>query len=254
MDKQSSVVIHYNPHLYNQQLYKRYLLEGFRSLGFSNVEDTIDREAKGDIHICIGPHYAYQQCLGKNTIYLDRCLWGDDLDAVCMGWLNEYGGIIYPDNCDDERYKPYTRGWIDEGTSGAIMLLDYGVYPADIIRAAQKAYGGPGGVDIRPHPATGKKLPPLLDQIKGRGVVIGFKTTALIDAVINGCPVISFDDRSAVWPVAGHDIMDIKRPDRTQWLNNLSYAQWRGEEIQTGEALEYVLTSYDAATSGAGYG
>lgn len=254
MDKQSSVVIHYNPHLYNQQLYKRYLVEGFYALGFSRVEATTDKSKKGDIHVCIGPHYAYQQCMGKNTIYLDRCLWGDDLDAVCMGWLNEYGGIIYPEDCDDNRYKPYLKGWIDEGAKGAIMLLDYGVYPLEVIREAQKAYGGPGSVTIRPHPATGKSVPSLLEHLKGHGVVIGFKTTALIDAVINGYPIISYDDRAAVWPVSGHDIMDVKRPDRTQWLNNLSYAQWRGEEIQTGEALEYVLTSYDTATSRANNG
>lgn len=192
----------------------------------------------GDIHVVIGPHYAFRQNLGKKTLYIDRCLWGDDLEYVTIGWLNSDGGMKYPNGCDGSRSKPDLKDWQNIKESRAIMLLDYGPYPLELCHLAKKSYGH---VSYRVHPATGKKQPLLIDHLKGHKVAIGYRTSALFTAVTEGVPVISFDHRSPVYDIAGHDILDVKYPDREQWLNNMSYAQWSGEEIRSGEALKYVL-------------
>lgn len=237
MDKTSTVVIHRSPSLYNQILYAKYLLSGFERLGFdAEVSDNPHKEA--DIHVIIGPHYAFDQNLGKNTIYVDRCLWGDDLEYVTIGWLNNDGGMEYPKGCPGDRLKPEIKEWKKSDSDKAIFLLDYGPYPLELCHLAQKNYGF---VTFRPHPATKKKQPDLLDHLKGHKVAIGKRSSALFTAFIEGYPVISFDSRSPVYSIAGHDILDIKYPDREQWLNDLSYSQWSAEEIQGGEALEYVL-------------
>lgn len=234
MDTSRAVVIHFNPTLTNQILYKDYLLAGFGKLGMP-AYSTDDQNADGAIHVCIGPHYAFRQCLGKSTIYIDRCLWGDDLKYVTIGWLDDNGGMIYPVECDNKRTKPRLERWVKPGRS-ALFLFDYGPYP-ELYKECGKHYF----MGCRPHPATNKRQPPLLDHLRKYSLAIGYRTSALVTAVINGYPTISLDSRCPAYPVSGHDILDIVRPDRRQWLNNMSYAQWSGKEIASGEALRYVL-------------
>ena len=243
MDKNSAVVVHYNPHLNNQTLYRDYLVSGFEKLCYK-VTSTTDKNAEGDVHVCIGPHYAFDECLGKPTIYIDRCLWGDDLDAVSIGWVGKNEGMVYPKNSDDKRPKPELLPWVDNDESRAIVLCDYGEW-ADIYNIAKKHYGD---VTLRHHPSTGGAQPTLSMHLHGHGVAIGGRTSALVEAAIRGYPVITYDDRSPVIDISGRDIIDIVKPDRAQWLNNLSYAQWRGEEIKNGEALKYVIANNDTPT------
>lgn len=238
MDRSSTFVIHYNPHLYNQTLYRDHLVSGFVNLGYK-VTSTTDKNAKGDIHVCIGPHYAFNECMGRPTIYLDRCLWGDDLDAVSIGWVGKNGGMIYPKGADDKRPKPELMPWVDGDGEQAIFLCDYGECP-EIYSIAKKHYSN---VTLRHHPSTRQQQPSLSMHLCGHSVAIGGRTSALVDAAIRGYPVITYDERSPVADISGRDIIDIVKPDRRQWLNNLSYAQWRGEEIRTGEALEYVINN-----------
>ena len=129
MDRSSTFVIHYSPNLYNQRLYAGYLEEGFRNLGIKTKLTDNPRE-QGEYHVCIGPHFALKDNQNENTIYIDRCKWGDDLDAVSIGWIREDGGYIYPENCDDARAKPELKPWQDND-GGILFLFDYGPYPAE---------------------------------------------------------------------------------------------------------------------------
>lgn len=233
MDNSSTVIAHYNTTLGNQRLYAQHIAKGLSRLDIKH-EITSDPDLQGDIHICIGPHYAFSQCLGKRTIYIDRCLWGDDLEYVTIGWLNDDGGMVYPTGCDDLRQKPDLFGWRDS-TDRAIFLLDYPMRDFDIIKSEFSDVG------VRYHPAIKPNQISLDHHLSMYDVAIGWRTSALVTAAVNGMPVISFDSRSPVYPIAGRDIMDIRKPCRKQWLNNLSYAQWSGKEIASGEALEYVL-------------
>lgn len=220
----------------NQALYADHLMQGFAAIG-KQAFATNDPVAQADIHVCIGPHFALKQNLGKRTIYIDRCLWGDDLEFVTIGWVGSDGGMIYPTGSPPDRPTPEVKPWKLGAIKKALVLLDYGPYP-DAYKLAQELYQS---VKLRPHPATGKDLPPLLDDLAATDVAIGYRTSALVAAVLNGVPTISLDARAPVRPVAGHDLAHIVRPDRSQWLNDMSYAQWSGSEIASGEALKYVF-------------
>ena len=173
-------------------------------------------------------------------------MWGDDLDGVGIGWAGSDGGLILPENCDSLRPKPELHPWRHTESNSAIILSDYGPYPDATYKRAQMIFDR---VTLRVHPATGKQQPRLAEHLEGHSVVIGFKSTAMIEAVISGYPIVCLDKRCPAWPVASHQLTEITTPDRHLWLNNLSYLQWRGVEIQAGDALDYVLNNHDAAAS-----
>lgn len=238
MDYRSAkITAHISPQDH-QQKYGEYLKRGFDRIGLKL--DINQKDA--DIHICIGPHYALKECLGKKTIYIDRCLWGDDFDYVTIGWLSPNGGMLYPGWAPDDRPKPELKSWIETESKKVTYLFDYGLYPEEYKRAA-KHYKN---IQIRFHPVWQKDQPPLMEHLGDSHLVIGHRTSALATAVIAGYPVVCLDSRCSVYPVAGHDILDIRRPDRRAWLNNMSYAQWSRHEIESGEAIKYVIDSYNS--------
>ena len=69
--------------------------------------------------------------------------------------------------------------------------------------------------------------------------VVARTTNGAVDAILNGIPVITPDDWSMAYDVAGHDIKQINNPptpDRTQWAYDLAYCQWAFPEYASGEA------------------
>ncbi|MFW0776211.1 MAG: hypothetical protein ACN2B6_00635 [Rickettsiales bacterium] len=221
MDRSSTFVVHFNSALNNQRVYAGYLSAGLSRLGLSHALVNTPN-AEGDVHICIGPHFAFNECLGKPTIYIDRCLWGDDLDYVTIGWLKPDGGMDYPIDCDDQRPKPNL--WPVKIGQNIITLFDYGMKSHPLALGA-----------CRYHPNDKKSELSLEDELLRYHVAIGWRSSALATALIKGLHVICYDERS---PVYDYDIIG-----RKQWLNNMSYAQWSGKEIASGEALEYVLNN-----------
>ena len=68
--------------------------------------------------------------------------------------------------------------------------------------------------------------------------VVGLNSNALTESVMAGVPTISLCSGSMAWPVSGHHLAFIEAPhqqyERQQWLNDLSYCQWREDEIKQG--------------------
>ena len=68
--------------------------------------------------------------------------------------------------------------------------------------------------------------------------VVSYSSNPANCAVMEGTPVF-VGSSSLAYPV-GHDINDLSKieepiyPDRTQWLNNLSYTEWSVEELASG--------------------
>ena len=51
------------------------------------------------------------------------------------------------------------------------------------------------------------------------------------------------DCGSMVWDIAERDFTRINLPhwpDRTQWCNDIAYAQWHPTELESGEAWEHL--------------
>jgi len=69
-------------------------------------------------------------------------------------------------------------------------------------------------------------------------VVVGLNSNALTESVMAGIPTFSLCSGSMAYPVSNHNLSQIENPklefDRTQWLNDLGYCQWREDEIKQG--------------------
>lgn len=103
---------------------------------------------------------------------------------------------------------------------------------------------------FRPHPKG--DLPPIDGCRYSKGpieqdllnahCVVTFNSNTGVDAVLAGVPVFAFDKGSMVYQVANKNWLKIERPekpDRSQWLNDICYAQWTPEEMMSGEAWKH---------------
>lgn len=66
--------------------------------------------------------------------------------------------------------------------------------------------------------------------------VVNYNSNPAIEAVMNGVPVMVSD--SSLCKEVGNtftcDVNNLKRPDRTHWLNKISYCEWYVDEIALG--------------------
>lgn len=84
---------------------------------------------------------------------------------------------------------------------------------------------------------------PIEEAIKGAKVVVTINSNAGVDAVLAGKPVVALDVGSMVYDIAAHDFTKLlvpNWPDRTQWCNNIAYAQWKPKEVIAGETWEHL--------------
>jgi hypothetical protein len=105
---------------------------------------------------------------------------------------------------------------------------------------------------FRPHPLAGKRggvqggrnlkqaSGALCEALRGAGVVVTFNSNAGVDAALYGRPVIAFDPGSMVYEIAGHQVDEIREPDRTAWAHALAWKQWSKDEMASGECIEAI--------------
>ena len=222
-----SAVIHTNPNLKHQIEFAEYLSHGLKKHGV-NACITSQIDAKANIHIVLGPHYAKSQWLGHSrTILLDRCFWGNHKQVVSLAWMTKDGGRVVLSG-DNDRPKPELQPW--KTGDKVIELVDFGGQPST-------------GHNYRLHPTTSKPTETLDSALRRHDIAVGGVGTAMVTAAIYGLPVVCLDNRSVCLPMSSKSTnpIDIIRPSREQWLNNLSYMNWSGSEIESGEAFEYLL-------------
>ena len=66
--------------------------------------------------------------------------------------------------------------------------------------------------------------------------VVNYNSNPAIESVMAGVPVY-VDQSSLCWPVGnaiGGDVEHPAKPDRTEWLKQISYTEWFVEEIKQG--------------------
>jgi hypothetical protein len=77
----------------------------------------------------------------------------------------------------------------------------------------------------------------LYKDLQDARCVVGFNSNALTESVCEGIPTFSMCASSMAWECSNKDLSLLEKPayfDRTQWLNNLGYCQWREDEISQG--------------------
>lgn len=199
--------IHVNPAIPWQRKY----YEAFRDGGWEGT-------------IILGPHHK-----ASSGWMVDRAYWGDP-DCVSIAWYDGKKHFNWGVN-KPARYHPETKPW-KEGRR-LLVLCDFG---DDGQRHALKARPH-FDITIRRHPSEVSEGS-LDEAIDSHDLCMGYKTTALVKAVISGLPVICYGEDSPVYPVAGR-VRDIAKPDRDEWLCDLSWHNWGFEEIKSGEAWEH---------------
>ena len=76
-----------------------------------------------------------------------------------------------------------------------------------------------------------------LEELQNCWAVVTHNSTAAVDAATYGIPVFLTSDLCLAWDVGNADFNKIESPttpDRTQWLNDLAYANWTIDEVKSG--------------------
>jgi hypothetical protein len=86
----------------------------------------------------------------------------------------------------------------------------------------------------------------LIDSFKGAYCVISYNSTSLVEAIIEGIPIIALHKMSIVYDLATNDINDINNlyiPNKKKILQkmyNISYIQYNLNEFEDGTAINYI--------------
>lgn len=100
-------------------------------------------------------------------------------------------------------------------------------------------------VVVRHHPGERGHAPPLDEALRGAWACVTWASGAAVKAIAAGIPVFN---SSPTWIGAGAALplsADLERPflgDRTPMFEALSWAMWRLDEIESGEAFRWLLS------------
>lgn len=174
-----------------------------------------------DIHIVSGPHYAASYWAKHNhVIAIDRCYYRDSdkpsgmasMPDISIGWLRRDGGRQF--TIGSGRTAPYIKA--SGAGQGRIFLADYSGPTVD-------ADG------VRLHPSRAGKQRGLIDDLRRYHTAIGFRTSALVTAGLEGLEIDCRDKRNIM--------------SEPNWLELLPYADWNYKEIESGGAWQHLVQS-----------
>lgn len=128
------------------------------------------------------------------------------------------------------------------GMPGMIMPCDWA---NDVAKRLKKLTGRE--IRVRPHPGNVPAKKPLADDLAGAWAVVIWGSSAGVHALVAGIPVICESPYWICKEAAGR-FEHIEHPAQFGWgrgrghaLQELSWAQWTLDEIQSGEAFDHLL-------------
>lgn len=204
-----------------------------------------------------------QRANGLDYLVMERGYLGDRKKWTSLGYNGQNGRADFLNvDSPSDRWDRYPK-WVEKPwnpgneyilligqvpTDSAVGHINFERWIYETIKHLEWLIDLP--VKFRPHPITeGRYLShhyekkELIEDLSQATCVVTFNSTAGVDAVMDGIPVIALDRGSMAWPVAGHQLEDIKNPpmpDRSQWLYDLAYTQWTKREIKSGKAWEHL--------------
>lgn len=218
-------VIHTNRSLAHQVKIAEALRDGFTIHG-KEAEIEYNATTQADLHVVLGPWFALKPWRHHgNVLYIDRAYWGDP-QCISIHWLRN-GEKHFTQRNEYRRHpqtKPYKHG------ERTLILCDYLERPI-YMEAIQAT--------VRLHPAEVEPLRTLQQDLDAHDIAIGRRTTALVDAAINGLKVISDDIHSPVYQITGK----VSYTARDEWLNNLAWHNWSLDEIENGVMWDALGTT-----------
>ena len=83
--------------------------------------------------------------------------------------------------------------------------------------------------------------------------VVGGNSNVLVESACLGVPTYCLHETAMAWPVSQPGLHCIEQPNldisRTQWLWNMSYTQWRHDEVLMGLPWRHLASLYDTAVA-----
>lgn len=215
---------------------------GLERLGYTVVQGVTSRPGDRDIlvswnRIREGNTAAQAfESRGLRVLVTENATWGNDFSGQRWYTLAErfhntaglfpIGG---PERFDDlgVELAPWRQGY------ETVILPQRGIGPREVAMplswpdSALRRHGG----RLRPHPGT-RKATPLADDLAKCGRAVTWGSGAAIQALILGVPVVSEMPR---W-IGEQDNTD---EGRLAMFRRLAWAQWRLDEIKSGEAFRH---------------
>jgi hypothetical protein len=205
---------------------------------------------------------------GKNVLIFERGYLGNRGHWTSMAWngLNGRGDFCLPSAVDPQRFETHFAATMKPWKEGGDYVLIMGQKPGDMSLSGRdlvpwyretasllrKMHGLP--VLLRPHPVAVQQnkwvSPPGVDisegslegALAGAALCVTWNSNSATEAVMAGVPAITFDIGAPAYPVTGHDLEEIARPDRLPWARRLAWCQWTLDEIAGGEPWARLRT------------
>ena len=211
-----------------------------------------------------------KNCLVLENAYLNN-IQSPEKEWVSLGWNGLNGRADFCNtnspsdrwkkHFDDDRLLEYSDGEyilvpLQINGDQSLKYIGWGVNYQWIVETIRKHTDLP--IMIKDHPTLPGSQPevkgvknvkyldinmPIEKAISKAKVVVTINSNAGVDAALAGKPVISLDQGSMVWDISEHDFKKINNPkfnDRTQWCNDIAYAQWHPSELESGEAWNHL--------------
>lgn len=185
--------------------------------------------------------------------------------------INGFAGLSqkFPTNCPDDRFKKLNINIKDMkiNKNGYILIcgqlpwdtqvqdIDYNKWLNDLFIKLKKTNKK---IVYRNHPLykpRGKHIitvpdfitmdenEKLIDSIKNAYCCLSYNSTSLVEAIIEGCPIIPYSKMSVVYNLSSKDINNLYIPSKKeiyQTMCNISYIQYTEEEWSNGVAFNYI--------------
>jgi hypothetical protein len=209
--------------------------------------------------------------LKKDFLLMERSYLEDRFEWISLGYNGLNGkGEFYNKGMSDDRWKKhFDDGRIKEwNPTGDHILLTTQIRGDNSIKHLNVNYqkiindikqNTDLPVYVRDHPqrkntwgtlradGVAPSNIPIAEAAAKAKVVVTINSNSGVDSILAGTPVVNFDNGSMVWDLAMKNLSDLENPltpDRTQWCNDIAYAQWLPYEIENGDAWEHLKQRY----------
>lgn len=245
------------------------LIAGFRCHGIRTTNTAYACGVTEQVVACwgwrIGKLLAVQ---GRRVLVMERGYVGDRMKWTSLAWdgLNGRGEVPAVDD-GGQRWRKHFGGLMKPWRADGSVVVVMGQVPGDASiegvdidgwyeKACQaaKRFGLP--VMFRPHPVAIQSGhhggPAGVTVLRGSleqallvaRYVVTYNSNSGVDAVLAGVPTVACDVGSMAWKVCGRSLeADPPSPDRSAWCSALAWRQWTHDEIERGEAWDYLRAS-----------
>jgi hypothetical protein len=241
----SGVVIHCEPRIQWQPKRAAYFAEGFKRRGIPCRTTNSPLRLNGDTPLLLGTtRWRGVERDGGEYLLVDRCSFGDTEKYVSLVWNGHgrRGMHCVPDVVDGSRWESMgmtLEPWKPRGSR--IVLCGQTETYSPNYPTLHNWYDSVAATHFRAHPSgmNSTRLPPATDFEDA--VAVTLNSSIGVKCVIEGIPTVTMDEGSMAWDVTGHNLNDIRFPDRTLWAHRLAWTQWSDDEIREGKLWDWLL-------------